>query len=173
VAGAKRTRLKQTKKRDEIVTPGPNRGGLLREGQPSRSPQSEVRRGGCKSRQGHKYWTWTAPIATPPPGQDLAVTRQQERMAGRVCRATVRGRQRAGAGRGRPSDSDHLGRARGQHATSERTSRLAAAGDDEDGGSAGGARGRRRRGRAAGAGGWRGPGKRRRWPTSRLPYGTR
>jgi len=29
VAGAKRTRRKQTKKRDEIVTPGPNRGGYL------------------------------------------------------------------------------------------------------------------------------------------------
>jgi len=27
VAGAKRARRKQTKKRDEIVTPGPNRGG--------------------------------------------------------------------------------------------------------------------------------------------------
>jgi len=30
VAGAKRTRRKQTKKRDEIVTPGQNRGGYLR-----------------------------------------------------------------------------------------------------------------------------------------------
>jgi len=51
--------------------------------------------------------------------------------------------------------------------------RLAAACDDEDGGSGGGTRGRQRRGRAAVAGGWRGPGKRRRWPTSRLPFGTR
>jgi len=123
------------------------------EGQPSHSPQSEVRRGACKSRQGRNYWTEPLPIATPPPGQDLAVTRQQGRMPGRVCRASVKGRQRAGAGRGRPSDADHLGRARGQHATAGRTPRLAVAGDDEDGGSGGGTRGRQRRGRAAGAGG--------------------
>ena len=29
MAGSKRARRKQTKKRDEIVTPGPNRGGYL------------------------------------------------------------------------------------------------------------------------------------------------
>jgi len=29
VAGAKESRRKQTKKRDEMVTPGPNRGGYL------------------------------------------------------------------------------------------------------------------------------------------------
>jgi len=63
-------------------------------------------------------------------------------MPGRVCRASVRGRQRAGAGRGRTSDADPLGRALGQHATAGRTPRLAAARDDEDGGSGGGTRGR-------------------------------
>ena len=59
MAGASITRRKQTKKKDEIVSPGPSRGGggLLREGQPSQSPQSEVRRDGCNSRRGHEYWT--------------------------------------------------------------------------------------------------------------------
>jgi len=39
----------------------------------------------------------------------VAVTRRQGRMPGRGCRASAGGRQREGAGRGHPSDADHLG----------------------------------------------------------------
>jgi len=45
--------------------------------------------------------------------------------------------------------------------------------DDEVGSGGGGTRGRHRPGRAADLGGWRRPGKRLRWPTSRLFNGTR
>jgi len=173
VAGAKRARRKQTKKRDEMVTPGPNRGGYL--GKDSRPIARNPKYGeaGASPVRGISTGLSPLPIATPPPGQDLAVTREQGHMPGRVCRASVRGRQRVGARWGRPSDADPWGRARGQHATAGRTHRLAAAGDDEDGGSGGSTQGGQRRGRAAGAGGWRGSGKRRRWPTLRRPHGTR
>ena len=53
-ARRRRNRTKTYEKDRRKSNPWPEKGGLLREGQPSGSPRSEVRSDGRKSRQGHK-----------------------------------------------------------------------------------------------------------------------
>jgi len=76
MAGAKRTRRKQTKKRDEIVTPGPNRGGCLgkdsrpiarnpKYGEAGASPVRGISTGLSPCQLQHPPWakTWRSPAS--------------------------------------------------------------------------------------------------------------
>jgi len=167
-------RRKQTKKRAKIVTPGPNRerGYCGRDSRPiARNPKygetnaspgrgTSIGLSPGQLQHSPRAKTWRSPASKHGCGAACAEHPwgvASARAPGGVARAT-----RA-----------TWGRARGPHAAARRTPRLVAAGGDMDGGTGGGTRGRQRRGRDVGAGGRRGPGKRRRCPTSRLPYGTR